>query len=90
MTIKETLDCNLAKNLKAVLCGGSDPTICQFGSYFDNEIKACKEFIVYFGEWKDLLKISILPDPDTDPAQSMRRLEHTYHVTAATVDYVDI
>jgi hypothetical protein len=76
--------------LNAVYCGGSDLTICAFGSYFDNEIKACKNFVVYFGEWKDLVKITIKPDPNRDPAQALKDLAHTYHITAATVDFIDI
>jgi len=30
-----TLDCTLTENIRAVDCGGTDPTICPFGSYFD-------------------------------------------------------
>jgi hypothetical protein len=61
-----TLDCTQPENLDAVDCGGTDPTICPFGSYFNNITKACKKYVIYFGAWKDLLQIVIVPDPNRD------------------------
>ena len=62
------LDCSLPENLNAKVCrGSSDPKLCLFGYYFDKGIKACKKYVIYFGEWKDLVKITIKPDADRDP-----------------------
>jgi hypothetical protein len=46
--------------------------------------------VIYFGEWKDLLKLIIGPDSDKDYDQAMKDLAYSYRVTAATVDFIDI
>jgi hypothetical protein len=46
--------------------------------------------VIYFGEWKDLVKLIIVPDSDKDYDQAMKDLAYSYRVTAATVDYIDI
>ena len=76
--------------MDAVDCGGYDPAICPFGPYFDKINAVCKKYVIYFGEWKDLVNIVIVPDPNRDPAQSLKDLAHTFHVAGATVDHMDI
>ncbi len=90
MPILDTLDCALPENSNAVNCGGTDATICPFGSYFDKVIASCKKYVIYFGEWKDLIKLIIVPDPEKDYDQAMKDLAYSYEVTAASVDYIDI
>ncbi len=46
--------------------------------------------MLYFGEWKDLIRIVVLPDLNRDQATALEELAHTYIVTAATVNYIDI
>ena len=46
--------------------------------------------MIYFGEWKDLVKLIIVPDSDRDYDQAMKDLAYSYRVTAATVYYIDI
>jgi hypothetical protein len=85
-----TLDCTLPENSNAVNCGGADATICPFGSYFDKVNASCKKYVIYFGEWKDLFKLIIVPESDKDYDQAMKDLAYSYKVTAASVDYIDI
>jgi len=84
-----TIDCTLPENSNAVNCGGSDATICPFGSYFDKVNASCKEYVIYFGEWKDLIKLIIVPHPEKDYDQAMKDLAYSYRVTSASVDYID-
>ena len=46
--------------------------------------------MIYFGEWKDLFTIVLLPDPDRDPDQASKDLAHNFHITGATEDYIEV
>jgi hypothetical protein len=51
---------------------------------------SCKKYVVYFGEWKDLVQVKIIPNPDRDPASALKDLAYTFSLAAANADYIEI